>query len=108
MHLRTSRGRVFHVRRQAPRDGYILDFVCLAKRLIVEVDGGQHNRDDHAPIDRERDRHFEAQGFKALRFWNSDVDRNVSGVLERIDRELHARGDPIPALRAIPPPAGEG
>jgi very-short-patch-repair endonuclease len=106
MHLRTWRRRGFHFRRQAPRDGYILDFVCLARRLIVEVDGGQHNYDDHAPSDRERDRHFEGQGFRTLRFWNSEVDRNLLGVLETIDGALHARSAPTPALRADPPPAG--
>jgi very-short-patch-repair endonuclease len=94
MHLRTWRRSGFHFRRQAPRDGYILDFVCLTERLIVEIDGGQHNLDDHASSDRERDQHFERQGFKTLRFWNSDVDRNLWGVLETIDRELRARSAP--------------
>ena len=84
------------------------DFVCLTQRLIVEVDGGQHNLDDYVLSDRERDRHFEGQGFKTLRLWNSDVDDNLWGVLETIDRELRARTAPTPALRADPPPAGEG
>jgi very-short-patch-repair endonuclease len=88
VHLRSWRTRGFHFRRQAPRDGYILDFVCMRHRLIVEVDGGQHNIDAHAIRDGARDMKFSQQGFKVLRFWNSDVDRNLSGVLQVIDDEL--------------------
>jgi very-short-patch-repair endonuclease len=82
------RGQGFHFRRQAPRDGYILDFVCLRKNLIIEVDGGQHGMTTHVPADRERDAHFEQRGFKILQFWNSDIDENLDGVLETITREL--------------------
>jgi very-short-patch-repair endonuclease len=99
VHLRTWRHRGYHFRRQAPRDGYILDFVCLSHRVIVEVDGGQHNMEPHASKDRLRDQHFEKQGFKILRFWNSDVDANLNGVLEFIDAQLRDRGSPTPALR---------
>ena len=108
VHLRSWRSRGFHFRRQAPRDGYILDFGCLSLRLIVEVDGGQHGQRLHAEMDRKRDQHFEAEGFKILRFWNSDVDHSLDGVLETIDHELAVRADPTPALRADPPPSGEG
>ena len=108
VHLRTWKHRGYHFRRQAPRDGYILDFVCLSQRLIVEVDGGQHNVDHHALKDSERDAHFEKQGFKILRFWNADVDANLRGVLETIDKELRVHSYPTPALRADPPPTGEG
>ena len=107
VHLRSWRQRGYHFRRQAPRDGYILDFVCLSRRLIVEVDGGQHNMGGIALRDRMRDRHFEQQDFKMLRFWNHEVDRNLAGVLEVIETELRRR-PPTPALRADPPPSGEG
>jgi very-short-patch-repair endonuclease len=90
VHLRSWRSRGYHFRRQVPRDGRILDFVCLRRRLILEVDGGQHNFDYHATQDKARDSHFSRQGFKVLRFWNSDVDTNLDGVLEMIDRELAA------------------
>jgi len=105
VHLRSWRSRGFHFRRQAPRDGYILDFLCLRHWLIVEVDGGQHGLNSHIRRDAERDDHFEQLGFRILRFWNSDVDKNLDGVLETIDRALHV---PTPALRADPPPLGEG
>jgi len=90
VHLRSWRSRGYHFRRQSPREGAILDFVCLKQRLIVEVDGGQHNIDSHAIRDGVRDMKFSEQGFKVLRFWNSDVDRNLEGVLHTIDRELHS------------------
>jgi very-short-patch-repair endonuclease len=52
----------------------------------------------HVARDQRRDQHFEAQGFKILRFWNSDVDDNLRGVLETIDRELRERRASIVAL----------
>ncbi len=103
VYLRTWRSRGYHIRRQAPRDGYILDFLCLRERVIIEVDGGQHGFDRHIAKDQVRDQHFEAQGFKILRFWNNDIDDNLDGVLETIDRELRER-----RASSIPPPTGEG
>jgi very-short-patch-repair endonuclease len=106
VHLRSWRSRGFHFRRQAPRDNAILDFVCLKHRLIIEVDGGQHNEGGQAERDMKRDRHFERQEFRVLRFWNSDVDRNLGGVLTAIDNALRAPHPP--ASGGHPPPAGEG
>src|SRR5262245_40121064 len=88
VHLRTWRKRGFHFRRQAPRAGYIVDFVCLKHALIVEIDGGQHNFDAHARRDAERDKRLARQGFRVLRFWNNDVDENLEGVLTLIDDAL--------------------
>jgi very-short-patch-repair endonuclease len=62
-------------KRQVPLDGYILDFVCFEARLIVEVDGGQHSE---STSDLERDQHFAAQGFRTLRFWNDEAERNIA------------------------------
>jgi len=101
VHLRSWKQRGFHFRRQAPRDRFILDFVCLKHHLIVEVDGGQHNLDAHAQRDGSRDHHFIKQGFKVLRFWNSDIDRNLNGVLTQIDDALK---DPHPAAYGGHPP----
>ena len=56
-------------------------------------------------LDRERDAFFRSQGFHVLRFWNSDVDQNLTGVMEDIVMTLNA---PTPALRADPPHKGEG
>ena len=107
VHLRAWRKHGFHFRRQAPRDGHIVDFVCLKHRLIVEVDGGQHNFNAHAKRDLARDNHFASQGFRALRFWNHDVDRNLEGMLATIAAAL---GAPPPGLATLghPPLSGEG
>jgi very-short-patch-repair endonuclease len=69
-------------RRQQPIDGYIVDFVCFQKRIVIEVDGGQHARDRDK--DKERDKYLVENGFKVLRFWNDDVLKNIDGVLEVI------------------------
>ena len=112
VHLRSWRSRGFHFRRQAPRDGYIVDFVCLRAGVVVEVDGGQHNFNEHQERDRARDTYFAAQGLKVLRYWNNEIDRNLEGVLLDIDRVLSERGPPPTRRRASarrhPPPAGEG
>ncbi|QGM99027.1 endonuclease domain-containing protein [Methylocystis parvus] len=84
VHLRQLRPQGFHFRRQAPVDGYILDFVCFKHRLIVEVDGSQHGEDQQLGHDARRDAHFAANGFETLRFWNADVDLNLSAVVETI------------------------
>lgn len=73
----------FGFRRQHRIGDYIVDFVCLPLRLIVEVDGGQHNGEQKAYDDR-RDAWLVDQGYRVLRFWNVDVLRNPDGVVEGI------------------------
>ena len=73
-------------RRQQPLGGYIVDFICLHKRLIVELDGGQHAL--QADYDKERDGWVRDQGFAVLRFWNNDVIENINGVTEVIAQNL--------------------
>jgi len=73
-------------RRQQPLGPYIVDFVCLSERLIVELDGGQHARD--LAYDKHRDRWLIEQGFTVLELWNNDVFENIAGVLQRIADEL--------------------
>ena len=68
-------------RRQAPLDGYIVDFVCFDARLIIEVDGSQHAG---SQADVERDAHFQSQGFRTVRFWNDEVEKDVDAVCQRI------------------------
>jgi very-short-patch-repair endonuclease len=108
VHLRSWRARGLHFRRQSPRSGYIVDFVCMKQKLIVEVDGGQHNFDDHAARDRSRDRRLMRDGFQVLRFWNNEVDRNLDGVLMVIEAELRGSTPPGGPADRHPPPAGEG
>ena len=71
--------------RQVPILGYICDFVCRERRLIVEVDGGQHNE---SAADAIRDRCLMDEGYRVLRFWNNDVLGNIEGVLMTIQAEL--------------------
>ncbi|MEX2201379.1 MAG: DUF559 domain-containing protein [Dongiaceae bacterium] len=81
-------------RRQFPIGRYIVDFVCLPARLIVEVDGGQH--DEQAVTDDVRTAWLETQGFDVIRFWNNDVLGNADGVVERIVEAVSLRLDTPP------------
>jgi len=77
-----------HFRRQAPLGPYIVDFISFTDRIVIEVDGGQHNLDSHIRADALRDEFLLSQGFNVLRFWNSDIDRNLDGAMELILRTL--------------------
>ncbi len=84
LRLRQLEGQKF--RRQQPLDPYIVDFACLEKKLIVELDGGQHA--EQVASDAERTAWLEAQGFRVLRFWNHDVMKDIEAVKEVIRRAL--------------------
>ena len=76
-------------RRQHPIDPYVVDFYCAELRLVIAVDGGQHElRSDQ---DAARTRWLESQGYRVVRFWNNDVLGNVEGGLERIVEILSKR-----------------
>jgi very-short-patch-repair endonuclease len=77
-----SEGR--HFRRQVPIAGFIADFACYKCRLIIELDGGQHNTLAGFVRDDMRSRLLEAEGFHIMRFWNSDVFQNLEGVVDMI------------------------
>jgi very-short-patch-repair endonuclease len=79
--LRSRQFEGFKFRRQLPLGGYIVDFVCLPLRLIIECDGGQHAASDY---DAARDAWLRAQGFEVLRFWNNDILPEPDGVLTMI------------------------
>ena len=76
----------YKFRRQQPLGNFIVDFVCLDKRLIVELDGAQHA--ERSDDDANRDAWLSKQGFTVLRFWNNDVLKNVTTVTERIFETL--------------------
>ena len=78
-----------HFRRQAPIGPYVVDFFCPAKRLIIELDGGHHNDDDTAARDRERQLWLEKEGYRVVRFWNSEITADLGTVLESIYVELY-------------------
>jgi very-short-patch-repair endonuclease len=111
--LRSLRAIGWHFRRQAPVGPHIVDFACLRQRLVVEVDGGQHAMQPHQRNDLVRSEFLKASGFRVLRFWNSDIDRNLEGAVETILSELSCLSElsgPHPDRLApvASPPAGRG
>ena len=66
-------------RRQDPVGEFIVDFICYEKKLIIELDGGQHNENEAKDI--KRTKKLETAGYKVLRFWNNEVMKNIDGVL---------------------------
>jgi very-short-patch-repair endonuclease len=73
-------------RRQHPIGKYIADFACIDKKLIIELDGGQHQ--EQIAYDEKRTVFLNAQGWQVLRFWNNDVLNNLEGVLVNIAEAL--------------------
>ncbi len=98
-------GRRF--RRQVPIGPHIVDFACLRRRLVVEVDGGQHAMQPHHQSDLVRSEFLKSNGFRVLRFWNSDIDRNLEGAVETILSELSCP-HPDRLAPVAPPPDGGG
>jgi very-short-patch-repair endonuclease len=91
------RDRRFHAckfRRQQPIGPYVTDFVCFEHRLIIELDGSQHAEPAQIAHDTARTRFLESEGFRVLRFWNSEMNDNFTGVLEVI--RLALEGPPHP------------
>ena len=83
--LRDRRLGGFKFIRQDAIGPYVVDFVCRDKKLVVEVDGGQHAEN---PRDRARDATLGADGYQVLRFWNSEILTNAEGVLAVILAKL--------------------
>ena len=71
-------------RRQQPIGPYIVDFVAFERRLIIEIDGGQHNDQEVMTRDEDRAMWLRQRHYQVLRFWNNEVLMNLEGVLERI------------------------
>ena len=94
-HLRNRNICGHKFRRQQIVDPYIVDFVCPEKRLIVELDGGQHA--ERQSEDAARTEFLEHQGFRVMRFWNNEVLTNIEGVLYSIECAL--LGFPSPPAR---------
>ncbi|WP_420959975.1 endonuclease domain-containing protein [Brucella sp. IR073] len=82
--LRAHRLMGLSFRRQLPIAGYIVDFACPAKKLIIEIDGSQHGEEENIRADHARTRKLEALGWRILRFWNDDILRDIDGVCRHI------------------------
>jgi very-short-patch-repair endonuclease len=96
-YLRAKQLEGFKFRRQEAIGRYIADFVCHEKRIIIEVDGGQHSTNKDR--DKKRDNWFNEQGYTVLRFWNNEVLTNISGVLDVIRENClsHPPLNPLPS-----------
>ncbi|MDP1735969.1 MAG: DUF559 domain-containing protein [Caulobacter sp.] len=99
---RTLRAEGLHFRRQTPFRGYYLDFVCFSRRLVVELDRGQHSDEPQEAHDTVRDAVLKREGFQVLRFWNSQVRENMDGVMYNIRLSLEAHAA---VQRPASPPA---
>jgi len=84
--LRRNQIDGYHFKRQVSIGGYVVDFACVARRLVIEVDGGQHA--DCQRFDAARTAVIEKFGYRVMRFWNSDVLANTDGVVETIRNAL--------------------
>jgi len=83
--LRDRRLLQFKFRRQVPFQGFILDFVCFDRRLVIEIDGSQHAASSR---DEARSLALAREGFRIARYWNNDVLLRSSAVLEDISNKL--------------------
>jgi len=92
----------FRFRRQVPIGGFVADFACIDLKLVIELDGGQHQ--EQAIRDSRRDARIAATGYRILKFWNKQIFEETTAVLEVILNELLALR-PHPDL---PPQAEEG
>ena len=81
-HLRAHRFMGYKFKRQKPIGRYIVDFICMEQRLIIELDGGQHS--EQVAYDWQRDAWLRGQGYSVLRFWNNDVMQQTESVLQQI------------------------
>nr|WP_245872967.1 endonuclease domain-containing protein [Deinococcus planocerae] len=84
-HLRAGRLMGVKFKRQQPLGFYIVDFVALERRLVIELDGSHHAGSEYDAV---RDAELLARGFTVLRFWNNEVTDNLKGVLTQIAHAL--------------------
>lgn len=103
--IRERRFFGYRFRRQFPISSYIVDFVCREKRIIIEIDGGQHNEIQNIEYDNKRTEFLKSEGFQVIRFWNNDVDNNMDGIYERL-KEVFKIDDKITPPK--PSPSREG
>ncbi len=97
--IRAKRLGGYKFRRQHPMGKYIVDFVCLERGLVIELDGGQHTEPETKEYDSERDNWLKKEGYTMLRFWDNEIFQNMEGVLEviRVHCSEHPPLSPLPS-----------
>lgn len=93
-HLRAGRFSGYKFRRQRPMGRYVVDFVCLSEKVVVELDGGQHA--EAAEYDARRDAWLRQEGYRVLRVWNNEWTQQPEAVLERLWLMLNETARPLP------------
>jgi very-short-patch-repair endonuclease len=96
--LRAYRLSGLKFRRQQPVGVYVVDFFCPEKKLIVKLDGGQHQ--ERIGYDEARDAWLKSEGYTVLRYWNNEVMGNLEGVLEDIVRAADVFAETSPSDKA--------
>jgi very-short-patch-repair endonuclease len=86
--LRDKQLKDVKFRRQVPIGNYIVDFVSFEKKLIIEIDGNPHRETQTRVNDTQRSLWLQEQGFKVLRFWNSEIENNLDKVVRKIKDTL--------------------
>ncbi len=102
-----------HFRRQVPLAGFIADFACHSCKLVIELDGGQHNADAAMQKDAQRTEQLARDGYRVVRFWNNDVMTNLEGVVDSIRHAagletMYDHGEGIPGATPTPTPPHKG
>ena len=98
--LRAKRLKGVKFRRQEPVGIYVVDFVSFEKKLIIEIDGWQHNIEVNKSNDKVRTEWLKSQGFRVIRFWNNEVSSNLDGVIAQIQEAIEEHPLPDPLLEA--------
>lgn len=86
------KNRQFHnlkFKRQQPIGDYIVDFICKEAKIIIEIDGGQHNEPENIEYNKTRTEYLNTLGYKVIRFWNNEIYENIEGVVLRLREEIN-------------------
>ena len=86
------KNRQFHnlkFKRQQPIGDYIVDFICKEAKIIIEIDGGQHNEPENIEYDKTRTEYLNNLGYKVIRFWNNEIYENIEGVVFQLKEEIN-------------------
>lgn len=92
------RNKQFHglaFRRQYPMGEYIVDFICREIKLIIEIDGGQHNFNENIEYDTKRTQFLNSLGYEVIRFWDNDINNNIEGVMQYLEAKISPHLNPF-------------